>query len=104
MSLDNYQSELAWKIVKYEQEFDPYEFKDCYDNEIDAYDDCKKALTTSFGIKGIIKTLSNDIEYLKSFKNDDNFIKTAIKKASDLLKEVKSYSTDLNKMEGGLEI
>ena len=29
MSLDKYQEELAWKIVDYQKDFDPYEFNDC---------------------------------------------------------------------------
>ncbi len=104
MSLDKYQEELAWKIVDYQKDFDPYEFNDCYDNDNDAYIDCLKALSNSNGIKDVIKSFRNDIEYMESFNSSESFVKSSIKKATDLMNEVISYSKDLKRMEGGMEL
>ena len=104
MSLAEYQKELAWKIVDYQKEIDPYEFRDCYDDENDAFSECLEALSKPSGIKTIIKTFKNDIDYMKSFNSNESFIKKSILNATNLMNEVVNYSVDLKKMEGGMEL
>ena len=37
-------------------------------------------------------------------KSSESFVKSSIKKATDLMNEVISYSKDLKRMEGGMEL
>ena len=102
MSLDEYQRSLAWKIVNYQKDTDPYEFNDCYESEIDAFNETLGLLGSPTGIKDIIKVFKNDLEHYNSildYSDDKDFIKHEIVKTDSLMREIIDYSKDLKEMD-----
>lgn len=71
---------LTNDLVKYAKNFDPYEYRDVYNSDEDAYNDMKKNLSSVDGISTIIDWLSKDIHY---FVSENDLSNKDIKDLSD---------------------
>ena len=81
-------NKLAHDITDFYYDYDPYEFKDCYDNYESGLDDTRKTLLSSSGTKSIIYNLN---EINNDLSNDDPQIKDLFDKSQLLLKSLNEY-------------
>ncbi len=89
---------LANDLVKYVKESDPYEYRDNYSNDEDAFNSIQKCLYTVSGVDAIKDHLNTDIEHYATDSDlTNNDILDYLKNASDLLIGVNEYSKELQK-------
>lgn len=79
MKINELREDLVTRLVEYEENRDLYNFRDCYDNKDEAYQDVEKILCTRKGINNILYELNEDIE-------DDNLILETEMQNEELLK------------------
>ncbi len=91
-------SELTDDLVKYVKESDPYEYRNNYTNDEDAFKSIKNCLYTTSGVDAIRNHLNSDIEHYATDSDlTNNDILNYLKNASDLLIRVNEYYKELTK-------
>lgn len=96
----SYEDELAVELMNYARDFDPYEYKDIYSNDEDAFNDMKHNLLTSKDTSNMIDWLSNDINIMATEKDlSDKNMSDLSKQAFNLLTKLNQYSKVLEKQE-----
>lgn len=96
----SYEDELAVELMNYSKDFDPYEYKDVYDDDDRAFEDMKRSLSSKDNIDVLIESLCNDIHYFAS-ENDlgNHDISDLSKRAFNLLTKLNQYSKIIEKQE-----
>ena len=96
----SYEDELAVELMNYSKDFDPYEYKDVYDDDDRAFEDMKRSLSCKDNIDVLIESLCNDIHYFAS-ENDlgNHDISDLSKRAFNLLTKLNQYSKIIEKQE-----
>ena len=90
--------ELSNELVQYDKNVDFYEYSDVYEDDIYAFNDMKKCLSTISSVNNLIENLCSDINYFAS-ENDlsNNDILNNFKTANNLLIKLNYYSKILEK-------
>ena len=89
---------LASDLVKYAKDSDPYEYKDLYSSDEDAFESIKKSLFTVSDVDSTIEWLCADIQHYASESDLSNKdILDYFNTANELLIKLNDYSKDLEK-------
>ncbi len=95
-----YEDELAVELMNYARDFDPYEYKDIYSNDEDAFNDMKHNLLTSKDTSNMIDWLSNDINIMATEKDlSDKNMSDLSKQAFNLINKLNQHLKVLEKEE-----
>lgn len=96
--IELYVDELANELLNYTKDSDPYEYKDLYSNDDDAFNSIKKSLCSVSDVDSTIEWLCADIQHYASESDlSNNDILDYFKTANHLLIELNSYSKVLEK-------
>lgn len=83
---------LAWKLVDYTKDTDPYEFNDSYSSEEDAFNHFKSDLSKNSTTSSLIEMLCSEINYYAEERDlTDNDTLKDFNRAVDLLKDVSIF-------------
>ena len=100
ISAYTYEDELAVELMNYARDFDPYEYKDIYSNDEDAFNDMKHNLLTSKDTSNMIDWLSNDINIMATEKDlSDKNMSDLSKQAFNLINKLNQHLKVLEKEE-----
>lgn len=95
-SIDYYIDELTSEIVDYTKNSDPYEYKDLYSTDEDAFNSIRKSLITTSDVESTIEWIGADIDYYASENDLSNpEIYRNFKIACNLLYELNQYGKGL---------
>lgn len=84
---------LASDLVKYAKDSDPYEYKDLYSSDEDAFDSIKKSLCTISDVDSTIEWICADIQHYASESDlSNNDILNYFNTANELLVKLNGYS------------
>lgn len=104
MKIVEEQNNLANRLMEYEKDIDYYEYCDNYNDDDEAFEDILKTLRSNTGIQHILFSLQNDIEVYENFHDkepNNDYVKSILKKARNIFKEVKTYQKNMNELELG---
>ena len=97
---NTYEDELAVELVNYARDFDPYEYKDIYSDDDEAFNDMKHNLLTSDDTSNMIYWICEDIKILAIEKDlSDKDMADLSKQAFNLINKLNQHLKVLEKEE-----